>query len=111
MRLNQSGHIEYSVYGVGFLYGIGSVTAPRISGAIEAGVSRLDIGGDVPFRLEEETTVFLSLSGSYALQRHLFLQLEYEFFAEDAQFISLSIVKRFRTDSAADVRTLPLPRR
>ena len=109
VRLNQSGHIEYSAYGVGVLYGIGSVAVPRVSGAIEAGVSRLDIGGDVPFRLEEETSIFLSLSGSYAIQRHLFLQLEYEYFAEDAQFISLSIVKRFRLNDSSDVRTLPLP--
>jgi hypothetical protein len=74
-------------------------------------VSRLEVDGDVPFRLEEETSVFFGISGSYAIQRHLFLQLEYEYFAEDAQFISLSIVKRFRTDNDSDVKTLPLPTR
>jgi Calx-beta domain/Bacterial TSP3 repeat/Outer membrane protein beta-barrel domain len=109
--LNQTGHIEYRAWGAGLLYGIGSVAAPRISAGLELGVSRLEVDGDVPFRLEEETSVFFGLSGSYAIQRHLFLQLEYEFFAEDAQFISLSIVKRFRTDNDSDVKTLPLPTR
>ncbi|HET6630642.1 MAG TPA: Calx-beta domain-containing protein [Woeseiaceae bacterium] len=109
--LNQTGHIEYSAWGAGLVYGIGSVTAPRVSAGLELGASRLEIDGDVPFRVEEETSVFFGISGSYAIQRHLFLQLEYDFFTEDAQFISLSIVKRFRTGGDSDVKTLPLPRR
>lgn len=111
VALNQTGHIEYRAWGAGLVYGFGSVTAPRVSAGLEIGASRLEIDGDIPFRVEEETSVFLGVSGSYAIQRHLFLQLEYEYFAEDAQFISLSIVKRFRIGDDSDVRTLPLPSR
>ena len=109
VALNQTGHIEYRAWGAGLVYGIGSVTAPRVSAGLELGASRLEIDGDIPFRVEEETSIFLGVSGSYAIQRHLFLQLEYEYFAEDAQFLSLSIVKRFRTGDDSEVRTLPLP--
>ena len=109
VALNQTGHIEYRAWGAGLVYGIGSVTAPRVSAGLEIGASRLEIEGDIPFRVEEETSIFLGISGSYAIQRHLFLQLEYEYFAEDAQFLSLSIVKRFRMGDDSNVRTLPLP--
>jgi hypothetical protein len=109
--LNNNGRIDYSLYGAGLSYGIGSVQAPRLSAFLEAGIARLDASANVPFVQQDETLMFLGVAGSFAIQRHWFLQLEYEYFAEDAQFISLSIVKRFRTRTSSDARTMPLPDR
>jgi hypothetical protein len=109
--LTNNGKIDYSLYGAGLSYGIGSVRAPRLSGFLEAGVARLDANANVPFVQQDETLMFFGVAGSFAIQRHWFLQLEYEYFAEDAQFISLSIVKRFRTRTSSDARTTPLPDR
>lgn len=109
--LDNSGKVDYSLYGAGLSYGIGSVRAPRFSAFVEAGVAQLDTSANVPFMQEDDTLVFFGVAGSFAIRRHWFLQLEYEYFAEDAQFLSLSIVKRFRTRSASDARTMPLPRR
>ena len=109
--LDNNGMIDYSLYGAGLSYGIGSVRAPRVSAFLEAGLARLDANANVPFIQQDETLLFFGVAGSFAIQRHWFLQLEYEYFAEDAQFISLSIVKRFRTRTSADARTMPLPER
>ncbi|HEX7062171.1 MAG TPA: Calx-beta domain-containing protein [Woeseiaceae bacterium] len=111
--LGNVGKLEYSVYGGGLMYGVGSVKAPRVSGYLELGVTRLDIQGDIAFEQEESTSLFFGLAGSFALGRTVFLQLEYEYYADDAQFISLSLVKHFRLwdDGENDVRTIPLPER
>lgn len=109
--LDNNGKVEYSLYGAGLSYGIGSVRTPRLSAFVEAGVAQLDTKANVPFMQEDDTLVFFGVAGSFAIRRHWFLQLEYEYFAEDAQFLSLSIIKRFRTTPASDARTMPLPRR
>jgi hypothetical protein len=109
--LDNNSRIEYSLYGAGLSYGMGSVRTPRLSAFLEAGIARLDASANVPFVQQDETLMFFGIAGSFAIQRHWFLQLEYEYFAEDAQFISLSIVKRFRTRTSADARTMPLPDR
>src|SRR5690606_5407042 len=109
--LDNNGKVDYSLYGAGLSYGIGSVRAPRFSAFVEAGVAQLDTSANVPFMQEDDTLIFFGVAGSFAIRRHWFLQLEYEYFAEDAQFISLSIVKRFRTRTGSDARTMPLPRR
>lgn len=107
--LNDGGVVDYSLYGAGLMYGIGSVAAPRFSGFIEGGVARLEIDANVPFRQEDDTSLFIGIAGSFAVRRHLFVQLEYQYFAEDAQFLSLSLVKRFRVGSPSRVETIPLP--
>jgi hypothetical protein len=107
--LTGNGAVDYSLYGAGLSYGIGSVRAPRFSAFVEAGVARLDASANVPLFQEDDTLLFFGLAGSFAVRRHWFLQLEYEYFAEDAQLVSLSIVRRFRTRSASDARTIPLP--
>jgi hypothetical protein len=108
--LSGNGKVDYSLYGAGLSYGIGSVRAPRFSAFVEAGVARLDASANVPLIQEDDTLMFFGVAGSFAIRRHLFLQLEYEYFAEDAQFLSLSIVRRFRGTSS-DARTMPLPDR
>jgi hypothetical protein len=109
--LDNNGKIDYSLFGAGLSYGIGSVRTPRLSAFLEAGVARLDANANVPFVQQDETLMFFGVAGSFAIRRHWFLQLEYEYFAEDAQFVSLSIVRRFRTRTASDARTIPLPDR
>jgi hypothetical protein len=107
--LTGNGKVDYSLYGAGMSYGIGSVMAPRFSAFVEAGVARLDASANVPLLQEDDTLLFFGIAGSFAIRRHWFLQLEYEYFAEDAQLVSLSIVRRFRTRSPSDARTMPLP--
>ena len=107
--LSGGGEVDYSVYGAGLIYGIGSFRYPRLSAFVEAGVARLDIGANVPFRQEEETSAFFGIAGAFALRRHWFLQLEYDYYAKDAQLLSLSIVRRFRLDRSGQPQTYPLP--
>jgi hypothetical protein len=107
--LTGNGKVDYRLYGAGMSYGIGSVRAPRFSAFVEAGVARLDASANVPLLQEDDTLMFFGIAGSFAIRRHWFLQLEYEYFAEDAQLVSLSLVRRFRTRSASDARTMPLP--
>lgn len=109
--LTGDGRIDYRVYGADVSFGIGSEAAPRFSAFVKAGIARLDASGNIPLRQEDDTLLFFGVAGSYALGRHLFLQLEYDYFAEDAQMLSLNLVKRFRTRTAADARTMPLPDR
>ncbi|HWM28695.1 MAG TPA: outer membrane beta-barrel protein, partial [Woeseiaceae bacterium] len=106
--LNDNGKIDYSLYGAGLSYGIGSMQAPRFSAFVKAGIAQLDTSANVPLTQEDDTLLYFGIAGSYAIRRHLFLQLEFDYFAEDAQFLSLSIVKRFRWDTS-DARTTPLP--
>jgi hypothetical protein len=106
-----NGTVDYSLFGAGVKYGIGSVTAPRFSGFIEGGVARLNIDANIPFQQQDETSLFVGLAGSFAIRRTLFVQLEYQYFAEDAQLITLSLVKRFNLKSASQVETTPLPER
>ena len=107
--LSGGGRVDYSLLGAGLMYGLGSVTAPRLSGFVEVGVARLDVGANIPFQQEDETSLFFGVAGSFAIRRHWFLQLEYDYYTKDAQFLSLSIVKRFRTGSADRPQTYPLP--
>ncbi len=107
--LEENGVVDYSVYGVGMSFGASSPKSPRLSVFVEAGLAQLDVSADVPFDQEQDMTLFLGLAGSYAIRRHWYLQLEYEYFAEDAQFLSLSIVRRFRSVGSPNVKTTPLP--
>lgn len=107
--LQNQGTLDYSAYGAGLMFGLSGPAAPRFSAFVEAGIARLDISADIPFSQEEDTSVFFGLAGSYAVRRHWFLQLEYEYFAEDAQLLSLSIVKRFRGGGSSRAKTIPLP--
>lgn len=107
--LLESGVVDYSVYGAGLSFGASFPRSPRLSVFVEAGLAQLDVSANVPFDQEQDTTLFLGLAGSYAIRRHWYLQLEYEYFAEDAQFLSLSIVRRFRSVGSPNVKTTPLP--
>lgn len=107
--LRNQGTVDYSAYGAGLSFGFSGAVAPRFSAFVEGGIAKLDISADVPFSQEEDTSLFFGLAGSYAIRRHWFLQLEYEYFAEDAQLLSLSIVKRFRGGGSSRAKTIPLP--
>ncbi|MGH8193748.1 MAG: Calx-beta domain-containing protein [Woeseiaceae bacterium] len=109
--LSGNGKVDYGIFGAGLKYGIGNVTAPRFSGFIEGGFARFNIDANVPFQQEDDTSLFVGIAGSFAIRRQLFLQLEYQYFAEDAQLITLSLVKRFRIRSSSQVETIPLPER
>lgn len=108
-ELSDGGSIDYSLYGLGLMYGTGSVRFPRLSGFVEVGVARLKADANIPFRQEEEASGYLGIAGAFAIRRHWFLQLQYDYFTKDAQFLTLSLVRRFRTDTATRPETYPLP--
>lgn len=107
--LTNQGRLDYSAYGAGLSFGFSGRLAPKFSAFVEGGIAKLDISADIPFSQEEDTSLFFGLAGSYAIRRHWYLQLEYEYFAEDAQLLSLSIVKRFRGGGSSRAKTIPLP--
>lgn len=106
--LENRGKLDYSAYGAGLSFGFSSSVAPKFSAFVEGGIAKLDISADIPFSQEEDASLFFGVAGSYAIRRHWYLQLEYEYFAEDAQLLSLSIVRRFRGGSST-AKTKPLP--
>lgn len=108
-RIDNSGSVDYGAYGAALSYGLGNVNLPRWSGFVSAGVSRLDVEANAPLNQENDTSLYLGVGASFALTRNLFLQLEYESFAQDAQFLSLNLVQRFRARPRSRVRTTPLP--
>jgi hypothetical protein len=107
--LQERGAVDYSVYGAGLSFGASIPNSPRLSVFVEGGLAQLDVSANVPFDQQQDTTLFFGLAGNYAIRRHWYLQLEYEYFAEDAQFLSLSIVKRFRSGGSSRAKTIPLP--
>ena len=107
--LLERGVVDYSVYGARLSLGASFPDTPRLSVFVKAGLAQLDVSANVPFDQEQDTILFLGLAGSYAIRRHWYLQLEYEYFAEDAQFLSLSIIRRFRSAGSSNVKTTPLP--
>jgi hypothetical protein len=107
--LRNRGTLDYSAYGAGLSFGFSGRALPRLSAFVEGGIAKLDISADIPFSQEEDTSLFFGVAGSYAIRRHWYLQLEYEYFAEDAQLLSLSIVKRFRGSGSSGAKTIPLP--
>ena len=106
--LENRGKLDYGAYGAALNFGFGGSMAPKWSAFVSGGVAKLDISADIPFSQEEDASLFFGVAGSYAIRRHWFLQLEYEYFAEDAQLLSLNLVRRFR-GSTSNVRTTPLP--
>ncbi len=108
-RLSDGGSIDYSLYGIGLMYGTGSARFPRLSGFVEAGIARLNADANVPIRQEDEASGYLGIAGAYAIRRHWFLQLQYDYFTKDAQILTLSLVRRFRTDTGERPETYPLP--
>lgn len=106
--LENRGTLDYGAYGAALNFGFSGSVAPKFSAFVSGGVAKLDISADIPFSQEEDTSLFFGVAGSYAIGRHWYLQLEYEHFAEDAQLLSLNIVKRFRR-SPSTAKTMPLP--
>jgi hypothetical protein len=108
-KLSGGGSIDYSLYGIGLMYGTGSARYPRLSGYVEAGVARLNADANIPLRQEDEASGYLGIAGVYAVRRHWFLQLQYDYFTRDAQILTLSLVRRFRMNTAERPETYPLP--
>jgi hypothetical protein len=106
-ELEPQGSIDYSVYGAGLLYGFGFRRFTRLSGFVKGGISQLEIDADVPTTDDDDTQLFLGAGASWAIGRRFFVRAEYEYFSEDAQLLSLSLVKRF-TFSRTPAKTFPL---
>jgi opacity protein-like surface antigen len=106
-ELEPQGSIDYSVYGAGLLYGFGFRRFTRLSGFVKAGISQLEIDADVPTTDGDDTQLFVGGGASWAIGRRIFVRAEYEYYSEDAQLLSLSLVKRF-TFSRTPAKTFPL---
>lgn len=107
--LEDRGNVDYTAYGAGLSLGVSSTNAPRFSAFVKGGIAQLDISADIPVSQDKDTSLYLGVAGSYAVRRNWYLQLEYDYFAQDAQFLSLSIVKRFRVGQGSKAKTIPLP--
>jgi hypothetical protein len=107
-KLEPVGTIDYGLYGAGVLYGFGSANLPRLSGFVKAGISQLELDADVPTTQEDDTLFFVGGGASWAIGRGFFVRAEYEYFAEDAQLLSVSLVKRFTFAENPPAKTFPL---
>ena len=72
-------------------------------------MARRNADANIPVRQEDEASGYLGIAGVYAIRRHWFLQLQYDYFTKDAQILTLSLVRRFRMNTAERPETYPLP--
>lgn len=91
------GEVEYQDYGISGLYYFRD--RQTIHGDWIAfgklGVGRMENDSDLPFRRINDTHVLFGAGFEHGINRHLNLRVELEFFEEDAQFLSINLLRRF----------------
>jgi hypothetical protein len=91
------GEVEYQDYGISGLY----YFRDRLTiddGWIafgKLGVGRMENDSDLPYRRINDTHVLFGAGFEHAINRRLNLRVELEFFEEDAQFLSINLLRRF----------------
>jgi len=98
-----TGSIDYSVYGLGLTTYIFNSHSPQgmsqrkgLSTYINLGVGRMSNSSDeVTFTLEHDTHLMLGLGIEYGLSRGFSINAEATSYDEDAEQLSLTLIKRF----------------
>ena len=89
------GDIDYKAYGLETLLHFPN-TKPGLSGFLKLGVGKVKTESDVvPIDDVEDTQVFGGLGLEYQFESTISLRGEYQYFDEDAQLVTLNLLKRF----------------
>ncbi|MGF1644676.1 MAG: choice-of-anchor D domain-containing protein [Thiotrichales bacterium] len=92
---SNGGEIDYNAFGAGLVANFPS-NSPGLTFLAKLGLAEIDNKGhNITFREVEGTEIYGGLGAEYQFQNGFSLRGEYEFFDEDAQLISMSLLKRF----------------
>ena len=109
-----SGDIEYSMFGLSALYHFynnhgdeGMMNRSGWDWFVKAGIGSLENSSDLPFEQQKDTHLMLGLGTEYEWHNGFAVRLEAETFDEDAQLLSVGLLKRFggRPEEVAAVAT------
>ena len=89
------GSLDYDMKGIGINYYY-PASRPGFAGFVKGGIGQLDnTGHDVNYRRAKDTQIFLGAGLEYQFNNRLSLRGEYEYYDEDAQFLSVGFAWRF----------------
>ncbi len=97
------GDIDYKAYGLETLLHFPN-TKPGFSGFLKLGVGKVKTDSStIPFEDVEDSQLFGGLGLEYQFESTVSLRGEYQYFDEDAQLVTLNILKRFGGEEPAPV--------
>ncbi len=89
------GDIDYKAYGLETLLHFPN-NKPGFSGFLKLGVGKVKTDSDtIPFEDVEDSQLFGGLGLEYQFESNVSLRGEYQYFDEDAQLVTLNLLKRF----------------
>ncbi|MGF1546102.1 MAG: choice-of-anchor D domain-containing protein [Thiotrichales bacterium] len=92
---SNGGEIDYKTYGAGLVANLPS-NSPGLSFLAKLGFAEIDNKGrNINFREVESSELYGGLGAEYQFRNGVSVRGEYEYFDEDAQLVSLSLLKRF----------------
>ncbi len=92
---NNGGEIDYNAYGAGLVVNLPNNT-PGLSLLAKLGLAEIDNSSDtIQFREVNGSEVYGGVGAEYQFKSGFAVRGEYEYFDEDAQLVSLSLLKRF----------------
>lgn len=92
--IKPSGNVEYTHYGIGAVYNFFG-RAEGFTPIVSLGIGQIDNGGSVLSEREEDILGYVGVGLEYEFGSAFALRGEYQYFAEDAQLLSLNVIKRF----------------
>lgn len=93
-ELTDGAEVDYELFGISGIYHYpGSL--PGFSFLAKAGVANLSNDSSQSYEQENDTQAFVGLGGEYQFDNKFSVRAEYEYFAEDAQMVSLNVLRRF----------------
>ncbi len=92
--LSNKDTVGYRLFGVsGLLYFKPSLPGPNAF--LKAGIATLDNDSDQRFSQKNDTQAFVGIGAEFQYVSGISLRAEYEYFADDASMLSLSLLRRF----------------
>ena len=101
------GSVDYTIYGLSGIFNFMGRQG-GFSPLIKLGVTQVDNDANIPFSREDDLLFFGGLGLEYEFYNSVALRAEYEYFAKDAQMVSLSLLKYFGGEKPVTV-VLPPP--
>ncbi|HGG59843.1 MAG TPA: OmpA family protein, partial [Gammaproteobacteria bacterium] len=89
------GHIDYQAFGLNSLWYFPN-NLPGLQAFLKLGIGKIDTQSDkVPFRQVENTQLTAGAGVEWLFKSGLGLRLDYDYLDQDAQLVSLNLLKRF----------------
>ncbi len=114
--INSKGDIEYEVFGLSALYHFynnhgdeGMLNRSGWDWFLKAGIGSLDNSSDLAFEQNKDTHILLGLGTEYGWANGFAMRIEAETFDEDAQLVTLGMLKRFGTQRSPEYVPAAVP--